>query len=148
MINGLLFTLLVIMPQQTSALESEKSSKDEAKFTPSGHIVDSIDLVKKRLKAKEAVLIDVREVAEWEQGHLQGAKLVPMSVVRSNKLTKEMKKSLPKDKPIYCHCLSGGRVLVVSKILREQGYDIRPLRSGYKKLLDAGFKKAEPKKTP
>lgn len=137
-----------MLPQQTSSLESEKSSKDEAKFTSSGHIVDSIDLVKKRLKAKEAVLIDVREVAEWKQGHLQDAKLVPMSVVRSNKLTKEMKESLPKDKPIYCHCLSGGRVLVVSKILREQGYDIRPLNLGYKKMLEAGFKKADSEKKP
>lgn len=146
MTNALGFTLLAVIAFPIAQPEPQTAKKDSAKFTESGHIVDSIDLVKKRLKAKEAVLIDVREVAEWSQGHLKDAKLVPMSVVRKDKLTDEMKKALPKDKPIYCHCKSGGRVLVVAKILREKGYDVRPLRSGYSKLLEAGFEKAEAKK--
>ncbi len=114
-------------------------------FTKSGHTVDSLELVKERIRAKQAVLIDVREIYEWKDGHLQDATLVPLSAVRKDALTSEMKKSLPKDKPIYCHCMSGQRVLMASKLLREQGYDIRPLQLGYDKLLDAGFKQASDK---
>ena len=142
--------LLVLVAQQTGANSSTKAPADkakaEAKFTERGHTVDSPQTVLKRLKKKEAVLIDVREESEWAQGHLQQAELVPLSAVRENKLTKEMEKALPKDKPIYCHCRSGGRVLAFSKILREKGYDIRPLKLGYTKLLEAGFKKAQDKK--
>ena len=50
---------------------------------------------------------------------------------------------LPKDKPIYCHCAAGVRVLPAADILQKHGYDARPLKPGYKDLLRAGFPKAE-----
>jgi len=115
-----------------------------ATFTQAGHTTDALDVVRQRLKDKKAVLLDVREKAEWDAGHLKSAKLVPLSVVRTEKLTKEMQKNLPKDKPVYCHCRSGGRVLFVSKLLRAKGYDIRPLKAGYETLLTNGFEKAVP----
>lgn len=121
-------------------------AKDEPKFTPAGHTVDSLDVVKKRLKDKSAVLIDVREVNEWKEGRLKKAKLVPLSVVRSGKLDKQMEKLLPKDKTIYLHCRSGGRVLMFAKLMKNKGYDIRPLDKGFEKLVEAGFEKAKPKK--
>ena len=111
-------------------------------FTEKGHTTDTLDIVRSRVLGKQAVLIDVRERNEWDDGHLKVASLIPMSAVRAKQLTPEMKKKLPKDKPIYCHCRSGGRVLVVSKLLREQGYDVRPLQAGYEKLLAAGFAKS------
>ena len=119
-----------------------------AKFTEAGHTVDTLGTVKKRITAKEAVLIDVRERDEWDAGHLKQAKLVPMSVVKADQLTEKMKKSLPKDKPIYCHCRSGNRVLKVSKLLRAQGYDVRPLKAGYADLVKAGFEGAIKKANP
>ncbi len=42
------------------------------------HTKDSLDTVKKRLKNEKAVLIDVRELSEWDAGHLKDAKLVPL----------------------------------------------------------------------
>ncbi|MCP4175200.1 MAG: rhodanese-like domain-containing protein [Fuerstiella sp.] len=113
-------------------------------FTRAGHTTDTLDVVRQRLKDKKAILLDVREEAEWDAGHLKSAKLVPLSVVRTGRLTKQMQKNLPKDKPVYCHCRSGGRVLQVSKILRAKGYDIRPLKAGYEKLVANGFEKAAP----
>ena len=115
-------------------------------FTSAGHTTDTLDIVRQRVKDKKAVLLDVREKAEWDAGHLKSSKLIPLSVVRTGRLTKEMQKNLPKDKPVYCHCRSGGRVLVVSKLLRAKGYDVRPLKAGYEKLLASGFEKAEAKK--
>jgi rhodanese-related sulfurtransferase len=58
---------------------------------------------------------------------------------------KEVAKLLPKDKIVYCHCRSGGRVLPATDILKELGYDVRPLKAGYSQLLEAGFPKAPEK---
>lgn len=137
--------ILMFACSALTATAEDKKDLDKPKFTEKGHTVDSLDVVKGRLKEKAAVLIDVREPAEWERGHLEQAKLVPLSVIRTGKLTKEMKKSLPKDKPIYTHCGSGGRVLIVFKLLKKEGYDIRPLQDGFNNLVKAGFKKAKEK---
>lgn len=125
---------------------AEEDAIKPARFTASGHTQDSLSTVKKRLKDKKAVLLDVREQDEWDAGHLKLAKLVPLSKIRADALTAEQKKNLPKDKPIYCHCRSGGRVLTVTKILRAKGYDVRPLKAGYATLIKEGFEKAPPKK--
>ncbi|MFP6603469.1 MAG: rhodanese-like domain-containing protein [Pirellulaceae bacterium] len=102
------------------------------------HTKDSLETIKKRIKEKKAVLIDVREQGEWDAGHLKAAQLVPLTKLRAG--VKE--KTLPKDKIIYCHCRSGGRVLIATSILKPLGYDIRPLKQGYQQLLKAGFEKA------
>jgi len=69
------------------------------------HTTDSIKTVKERLKKKKAVIIDVREKREWDTGHLEQAKLVPLSKLKDATDIKEMMKKLPKDKKtiIYCH---------------------------------------------
>ena len=137
----LLFTGVVC---SSFCLAADDDSKPPT-FTRAGHTTDTLDIVRQRLKDKKAVLLDVREKAEWDAGHLKSAKLFPLSVVRTGRLTKEMQKNLPKDKPVYCHCRSGGRVLIVSQILRAKGYDVRPLKTGYEKLLASGFEKAAAK---
>jgi rhodanese-related sulfurtransferase len=114
---------------------------------PTGHTKDSLDVVKKNLKDGKAILIDVREQAEWDDGHLKGARLVPLSKLKKKDAgAEELIKLLPKDKAIYVHCASGRRVLVCGEILKQRGFDVRPLKSGYKDLLEAGFEKAAEKK--
>lgn len=113
------------------------------------HTKDSLDTVKMRLAEKKAVLVDVREQKEWDAGHLEKAKLVPLSKLRKEtdleKLAKALVKDLPKDKIIYTHCRSGVRCVAAADVLEKLGYDVRPLKSGYQDLLDAGFPKAKPK---
>jgi len=111
------------------------------------HTTDSLDKVKQGLDQKKAVLIDVREPAEWKRGHLRAAELVPLSELKriaSDPAAKQkLEKSLPKDRIIYCHCGSGVRVLTAADILGKLGYDIRPLADGFEALLKAGFPAAE-----
>jgi phage shock protein E len=107
------------------------------------HTTDSLDSVKKRLASKEAVLIDVRELKEWNEGHLEVAKLVPLSDVRDPQERKNVTKDLSKKEIIYCHCRSGKRVFIATHFLTKDGYDIRPLKDGYKDLLSAGFESAK-----
>jgi rhodanese-related sulfurtransferase len=123
--------------QQTETVEEAGISA--AEFTESGHTTDSLSVVKERLASNEAVLIDVREPGEWDAGHLESATLIPMSVVRSDGVTDEIKQKLPTDKPIYLHCKSGGRVLMVAEMLNDEGLDVRPLQAGYDELVEQGF---------
>src|ERR1017187_10189266 len=109
------------------------------------HAKDSLDTVKKALAAKKAVLIDVREKSEWDQGHLKDAGLLPLSSLKGDSLPKDLEKILPKDKIAYLHCGSGIRCVKAAEILKKQGYDVRPLKDGYKDLLSSGFPKAEAK---
>ncbi len=105
------------------------------------HTKDAPETVKKSLSEKKAILVDVREQAEWDAGHLQAAQLLSLSKLNGNDI-KSLLKDLPKDKPIYLHCKSGGRCLQAAEILQKHGYDVRPLKQGYQDLLEAGFSKA------
>ena len=40
-----------------------------------GHTTDSLAQIKQNVDAKKAVLVDVREPAEWDRGHLKGRHL-------------------------------------------------------------------------
>jgi rhodanese-related sulfurtransferase len=106
------------------------------------HTKDSLDTVKENVKSGKALIVDVREQNEWNAGHLQGAVLAPMSKLRNESESKELLKLLPKDKIIYTHCRAGGRALMCGDILKQQGYDVRPLKPGYDDLIQAGFEKA------
>lgn len=107
------------------------------------HTKDSLDVVKKRIAAGEAVLVDVREQAEWNEAHVEGAQFVPLSALRDPAKRKEAAAKLPKDKVLYCHCRSGRRALVAAGVLKEMGYKAEALKPGLQQLLDAGFPKAK-----
>lgn len=103
------------------------------------HTKDGADTIKKALAEAKAVLVDVREKSEWEEGHLQGAKLVPLSTLKADVKAEVLSRTLPKDKIIYCHCAAGGRCLQAAEVLQKLGYDVRPIKLGYKDLVKAGF---------
>jgi len=110
-----------------------------ATLTAAEHTKDSLDDVEKKINDGKAVLIDVREQSEWDEGHLEMATLVPLSDLRKGRKPT----SLPTDRIVYAHCASGKRCLDAADRLIKLGYDVRPLKDGYRELLKAGFKKAE-----
>jgi rhodanese-related sulfurtransferase len=112
-------------------------------FTEAGHTVDSLDIVKKSVESKSAVILDVREQAEWDAGHLADAQFIPLSKLKEAANVADVLAPLPKDLPIYVHCRSGGRVLMFAELAQGKGYDIRPLKAGYDRLVEAGFTKAQ-----
>jgi phage shock protein E len=102
------------------------------------HTKDSLTDVQKNIKDGKAVLVDVREQSEWDEGHIDGAVFVPLSKLKKG----EQADSLPKDRIVYAHCASGKRSLTAADILKKHGFDVRALKDGYKDLLKAGFKQA------
>ena len=107
--------------------------------TAAGHTKDPLPAVQQAVAAGQAVIVDVREPDEWAQGHVAGARLVPLSALEAGVDPARLAQLLPKDKIIYCHCLMGGRCLEAAAILGPLGYDVRPLKPGYPQLIQAGF---------
>lgn len=103
------------------------------------HTKDSLEAVQQAVADQKAVLVDVREPEEWNEGHLSGARSLPLSVLEKGVKPDALANLLPKTKIIYVHCLAGGRCLEAADILAPLGYDVRPLKPGYKALVTAGF---------
>ena len=102
---------------------------------------DSLAQVKTSVADGRAVIIDVREQAEWDNGHLKAASLVPLSLLSKDGAA--IPATVPKDKPVYLHCRSGGRAMKAAEILKAKGYDARPLEAGYGELVKDGFEAAK-----
>lgn len=68
---------------------------------------------------KDYIIIDVREPAEYDSGHVEGAINIPPAelMARSPKLN-----DIPKDAPIVLYCISGSRSNVSAHILQGMGY--------------------------
>ena len=126
-VGGFLLAALILAPATTFAAE---------------HTSDTLATVKRGLAEKKAVLVDVREKKEWEEGHLSDAVLLPLSTLAKGVSKEELASVLSKDKVIYLHCAAGGRCLKAATLLKKQGYDARPLKPGYADLLKAGFSTA------
>ena len=107
------------------------------------HTEDTPADVKKNLQAKKAVLVDVREVEEWNEGHLDDAMLWQLSDINDGPTKADLKKRFGDKNVVYLHCRAGTRALFAAEKLKDKGYDIRPLKQGYAELLKAGFEKAD-----
>lgn len=66
---------------------------------------------------KDSVIIDVRELHEWEYYHLEEAKLIPMQQIPLRM------GELPDDQDIYLVCAHGVRSYRVAEYLQENGID-------------------------
>jgi rhodanese-related sulfurtransferase len=114
---------------------------------PPEHTRDTLDVVKAAMAKSEAVFVDVREKSEWDDGHLEGALLVPLSWLREeskgDQIAEHLAERVPKKKALYVYCRSGRRALSAAAILRKEGYDARPLKAGFEELRQAGFTTAK-----
>ena len=73
----------------------------------------------------DALLLDVREAAELEQGVLQDAVHIPLHQLRARMA------ELPKDRQILAFCQVGLRGYVAERILSQHGYSAANLSGGY-----------------
>jgi molybdopterin/thiamine biosynthesis adenylyltransferase/rhodanese-related sulfurtransferase len=73
-----------------------------------------------------AVAIDVRESYEWDRGHIDGARLIPLGEL-PNRLSE-----LPPDAEIVFYCQTGGRSARALDVARDAGFTrAKHLRGGY-----------------
>jgi molybdopterin/thiamine biosynthesis adenylyltransferase/rhodanese-related sulfurtransferase len=90
-----------------------------------------------------AVVLDVREPDEYEQGAIPGAVHIPRGQLESNVESRVPDKSAP----IVINCASGMRSAFAAKTLGELGYqDVVSLAGGFNKWKDEGRDWAAPRK--
>ncbi len=62
------------------------------------------------------IIIDVREISEFERGHIKGAINIPLSELRKRI------DEIPRDKPVYLHCRTGQRSYNATLALQNMGF--------------------------
>lgn len=67
------------------------------------------------MAANGAVMIDIREIEEWEQARIPGAEHRPMSRIQ------QWWQELPEDQDIILQCRTGNRSAYATQALIEQG---------------------------
>jgi rhodanese-related sulfurtransferase len=82
-----------------------------------GHEVGALEAVQ-LINRRDAVVLDIRDVAEYKGGHINNARHVPEGEIDSR--MKELEKF--KAKPIIVSCGRGNRSLNVANRLRKLGF--------------------------
>ena len=85
---------------------------------------------------REAVVIDVRSVADYKKGHLMGAVNIPLAKLeeRAGELGKD------KGKPLLVYCALGSSAGEAAQRLRKLGFgEVYPLRGGINNWLGSNL---------
>lgn len=96
-------------------------------FTSENDEIKKIDVntLQNKLENEEITLLDVREVEEYDGGHIEGAVNAPLSSLNAAELP------YPKDEPIHVICRSGNRSAQAASLLKDAGYtDIYDVSGG------------------
>jgi rhodanese-related sulfurtransferase len=99
----------------------------------------SQDELKRRLDDPGLIVLDVRPAAEYEAGHIPGARSIPVSELRSRL------QELPRSRRIvaYCrgpHCVFADEAV---ELLRSKGYKAVRLTSGFPEWKVQGYPVAQ-----
>jgi len=102
---------------------------------------DPLREIKDFIASEKAILVDVRETAEWDSGHLEGAMSFPMSRLQNAKRGQRFAE-LPSDNVLYTYCGTGDRARLAARVLKALKYKARPLPISLEELTDGGFELA------
>lgn len=70
-------------------------------------------------------IVDCRTEREWNSGHLQGSRLIPLGSIGDNL------RELDKERPVIVVCRSGHRSGIASRQLSSAGFtDVRSMKGG------------------
>jgi len=96
--------------------------------------VSARDLHDRFRRGEAPVVLDVRQLDEWEEGHIGGA------VHHENGSLPFDELLFPMDRPIVVHCGVGNRAIAGISVLRRRGYrDLTFLEGGFAAWEAAGF---------
>lgn len=86
--------------------------------------ISPAELSEKMKNGKKPFVLDVRQPHEYNQSHIDGAKLIPLGELASRL------NELPKNREIVCVCQSGNRSGSATKLLLNAGYNAVNLSGG------------------
>src|SRR5215472_18699253 len=82
-----------------------------------------------KLNSGEAVIVDVRDQDEWDEGHIPGANHMSRGTIEL-----DIEEKVPDPNAmIICHCGGGGRSALAAESLQKMGYkNVRSMAGGLK----------------
>jgi rhodanese-related sulfurtransferase len=79
-----------------------------------------------------AQVIDVREPSEWDAGHIDGLRHIPMGSLQAEAGT------IDPDRPVIFSCRTGGRSTMAAQAFRAAGYRAFSVDGGLQKWVAEG----------
>lgn len=130
-----------VPPSPTPAPTQLAKGSDQPTPTPSLSLDELIPRTTpleaiRQFKAKQAILVDVRDAASFETMHIKGATLLTFQDVMAGKLG-----NLPKDKHLifYCTCVREHSAAQAAVVFQQNGYkNVSALRDGLTGYQQAG----------
>ncbi len=111
------FSILLILIVLAACSENERAgdiNEPDGIALPAQIDVQTAAMIKNQ---SDVVMIDVREQWEYDEGHIPGVTLIPMSSIES-RVTE-----IPTDKTVILTCRSGNRSGQVYDFLTKQGFE-------------------------
>lgn len=102
------------------------------------------ELLEKMASKEDMLLIDVREHGEFENGHIQGAHLVPRGILEAA-ADPAYPKHLPelaaaRDRQVVVYCATSGRSAMAAAVLQMMGFkNVINLDGGYTRWVSEGM---------
>lgn len=96
-----------------------------------------------RIQAGTAVLIDVREPSEWQDGVAEPAALLSLSSLQGARKDWDAFLAANKDKELIVYCRSGARSAVAAGILKKEGFRVENA-GGFSSWKKAGLPVRQP----
>jgi len=93
-------------------------------FGSSVPMLNVTELQNKLKNGKRPFVLDVRQPEEFREGHIAGAKLIPLGELKNNL------SDLPKQREIVCVCASGSRSSSAARMLVSAGYQVFNMQGG------------------
>jgi rhodanese-related sulfurtransferase len=106
--------------------------------------IDPKELLDKLNSKEDLLLIDVREHGEYENGHINGAHLVPRGILEAA-ADPAYPKHLPelaaaRDRQVVVYCATGGRSAMAAAVLQMMGFrNVLNMAGGYTKWAADGM---------
>ena len=89
-----------------------------------------------KLNSGDAVVVDVRDRDEWDEGHISGATHMSRGTIEF-----DIEEKIPDPKAmVICHCGGGGRSALAAESLQKMGYkNVRSMAGGFRAWNAAGL---------
>ncbi|EMI19081.1 metallo-beta-lactamase/rhodanese-like domain-containing protein [Rhodopirellula maiorica SM1] len=118
---------------------------DMKAWVNSGRAFDSyptmtVHEVHERFPSDEMTLLDVRQPAEWDMGHLPGAQYLFLPEIP------EKLDQVDKSKPVVVYCGNGYRASLGTSVLRAHGFDARSVPGSWDAWVAAGYNSVKPER--
>jgi hydroxyacylglutathione hydrolase len=119
-----------LLPEDIAALEESAPELRASLEIDAGELLQILD-------EREAIVLDVRGVAEYQNGHLPAALNIPHTRL-ADRLGE-----IPRDTPLFVHCQSGVRSAAASAYLESEGFEPINVAGGYAGIIAAGIPAVE-----